>query len=152
MIDAELEAFVEGGQSIHISTRDAEGRPQGVRGVAARVDAASGHVDVYIASAAYERLREPLEASRLAAMVFCRPTDDRACQLKGTFVGVRTAEASEQAFAFAQWDGFMAALEGIGISRRLADGWARWPAQVVRVKVTAVFDQTPGPQAGAQLS
>jgi hypothetical protein len=152
MIDAELAAFLEGGQSIHVSSRDEQGRPQGVRGVAARVGADGRHVDVYIPDVAYDRLKTALDASRQAAMVFCRPTDDRACQVKGTLVGVRPADASEQSFAFAQWDGFMASLDGIGISPRLADRWTRWPAQVIRVEVTAIFEQTPGPKAGAPLS
>jgi hypothetical protein len=152
MIDAELAAFVEGGQSIHVSTRDQHGQPHGVRGVAARVDADGLHVDVYISDVAYERLKGPLDVSRTAAMVFCRPTDDRACQLKGAFIGARRADPSEQSFAFGQWDGFMASLAGIGISPSLADRWTRWPAQVIRVEVTAIFEQTPGPKAGAQLS
>jgi hypothetical protein len=152
MIGPELAAFVEGGQSIHVSTRDEHGRPHGVRAVAARVDADGRHVDVYIPDVAYARLRTALDASRQAAMVFCRPTDDRACQVKGLLVGVRAADPSEQSFAYAQWDGFMASLEGIGISPRLADRWTRWPARVIRVEVTAIFEQTPGPKAGAQLS
>jgi hypothetical protein len=152
MIDAELAAFVQGGQSIHVSTRDAEGRPHGARAVAARVDDDGRHVDVYIADVAYARLKAALAASGQTAMVFCRPTDDRACQVKGMLVGVRAAEPSEQSFAFAQWDGFMASLDGIGISPRLADRWTRWPAHVIRVEVTAIFEQTPGPKAGAQLS
>ena len=152
MIDAELAAFVQGGQSIHVSTRDAEGRPHGVRGVAARVDEDGRHVDVYIPEVAYDRVKSALAASGQAAMVFCRPPDDRACQVKGMVVGVRTAEPSEQSFAFAQWDVFMASLAAIGISPRLADRWTRWPARVIRVEVTAVFEQTPGPRAGARLS
>jgi hypothetical protein len=152
MIDAELAAFIEGGQSIHLSTRDEHGRPYGVRGVAARADVHNGLVDVYIADVAYERLKPALESSLQAAVVFCRPTDDRACQLKGTFIALRPAAASEQPFARAQWDGFMTSLAGIGISPRLADRWTWWPAQVVRLEVTAVFEQTPGPKAGAQLA
>ena len=152
MIDAELAAFVEGGQSIHLRTRDERGWPHGARAVAARVAADGTHVDVYIADVAYARLAAALETSRQAAMVFCRPPDDRACQVKGTFVSVRPAEPAEEAFARAQWDGFMAALDAIGISHRLAARWRRWPALVVRVEVTAIFEQTPGPKAGAQLS
>ncbi len=30
--------------------------------------------------------------------------------------------------------------------------WRVWPAIAVRLRVTAVFDQTPGPQAGAALA
>ncbi len=152
MIDDGLAAFIEGGQSIHVSTRDEGGHPHGVRGVAARADVATDEVDVYIANVAYERLRAALESSRQVAMVFCRPTDDRACQVKGEVLGVRPAEAREESFARGQWDGFMASLGGIGISPQLAVRWTWWPAQVLRVRVTAVFEQTPGPKAGAQLA
>lgn len=152
MIDGELAAFLEGGQSIHVGTRDAEGRPDGARGVAARVDADGVHLEVYVSKVAFERIRARLDTSRQAAVVFGRPTDDRACQVKGTVVGVRSAERSERRFALAQWDGLLTALDRIGIPRALADRWAHWPAEVVRLRVTAVFEQTPGPQAGAQLS
>lgn len=152
VIDDDLAAFVEEGQSIHVSTRDAQGRPLGVRGVAVRVDPDREHVDVYIADAAYDRLRPPLETSRQVAIVFGRPRDDRSCQLKGTLISVRPAAPDERAAAHAQWDGFMAALDGIGISRRLAERWTWWPAHVITVQVTAVFEQTPGPNAGVQLA
>lgn len=151
-IDDELTAFVEEGQSIHVSTRDAEGRPVGVRGVAVTVAGDREHVDVYIADVAFARLREPLETSRQMAIVFGRPRDDRSCQLKGTLVSVRAAESAERSVALAQWEGLMAALDGIGISRRLAERWTWWPARVARVRVTAIFEQTPGPNAGAQLA
>jgi hypothetical protein len=151
MIDDELMAFVEEGQSIHVSTRDGEGRPVGVRGVAVRVDGDREHVDVYIADVAYDRLRAPVETSRKVAIVLGRPRDDRSCQLKGTLVAVRQAEPAERTIAHAQWDAFMAALDGIGISRRLAERWTWWPARIIKVKVTAVFEQTPGPKAGVQL-
>jgi hypothetical protein len=65
---------------------------------------------------------------------------------------VRQAEPAERTIAHAQWDAFMAALDGIGISRRLAERWTWWPARIITVKVTAVFEQTPGPKAGVQLA
>ena len=152
MLDDDLAAFVEEGQSVHVSTLDTGGRPVGARGVAVQVADDREHVDVYIAAVAFERLRAPLESTRQVAIVFGRPRDDRSCQLKGTLVSVRQADSGERAAAHAQWDAFMAALDAIGISRRLAERWTWWPALVVRVRVTAVFEQTPGPNAGVQLA
>lgn len=151
-IDDELTTFVGEGQSIHVATCDSAGRPCGARGVAALVDADREHVDVYIPDVAFERLQPALEASRQLAVVFGRPRDDRSSQLKGVIVSTRQAQDAERAAVRKQWDGFMSALDGIGISRRLAGRWTWWPAHVVRIRVTAIFEQTPGPKAGAQLA
>ena len=59
--------------------------------------------------------------------------------LVGAWRMTAAKEPAERATTQAQWDGFMAALDGIGISRRLAERWTWWPAQVVKVRVTAVF-------------
>jgi hypothetical protein len=39
----------------------------------------------------------------------------------------------------------------IGLPRRLLDRVMRWPATEIVMRVNAVFDQTPGPGAGALL-
>ena len=31
-------------------------------------------------------------------------------------------------------------------------GWTIWPAVAIRIEAAAVFDQTPGPHAGAPLA
>ena len=80
-----------------------------------------------------------------------RPIDDRACQVKGLFVSERPAEPDEQPFLLAQWGAFLVQLEAIGIPRAAAAGWVTWPAVAIRLEATAVFEQTPGPQAGVQL-
>jgi hypothetical protein len=52
----------------------------------------------------------------------------------------------------AKWVLFQDHLEQIGVSRLGMKDWVTWPAVVIRLRVTAVFDQTPGKTAGAQLS
>ena len=51
----------------------------------------------------------------------------------------------------AQWNGFVNQLEQIGITRKAVLGWTIWPAVAIRLKVTSVFEQTPGTSAGTQL-
>jgi len=51
-----------------------------------------------------------------------------------------------------QWDGFLTQLEMIGIPRVSATNWTTWPAVAIRLKVTTIFEQTPGPQAGVQIA
>ena len=77
--------------------------------------------------------------------------DDRACQVKGTFVGARAASEGDRELVMAQWDGFLGSLEKIGIPRVATQSWITWPAVAIRLKATALFEQTPGPAAGAPL-
>ena len=151
MIDAKLAAFLEGGVAIHLGTRSDALEPNGARALAVRVGADGTELIVYIAAIAAERLLPDLASNRQATVVFARPTDDRACQVKGTFVDARAADEEEHALVNAQWNAFLDQLERIGIPRANSARWVTWPALAVLIRTTAVFDQTPGANAGAQL-
>ena len=82
-----------------------------------------------------------------------RPTDDRAVQVKGEFVSVRDADESDGAFVLGQWQSLLAELDAIGLAQLTSTStWLMWPCVAVTIRVTAVFSQTPGPEAGAVLS
>lgn len=151
MIDAELAAFLQGGVGIHIGTRNERLQPNGARAAAARVDEDGVHLLVYVPDVAACRVLPDLEANGHAAVVFARPIDDRACQVKGQLVGVRPADADERPIVAAQWDLFLDNMGHIGVPRAVLAGWVFWPALAIRLRATAVFDQTPGPDAGAPL-
>jgi hypothetical protein len=152
MIDSELTAFLEQGVGIHIAARNAQLEPSGARAIAVKVSEDRLHLDVFVPEIAAGRILPNLERNGQAAVVFGRPTDDRSCQVKGVFVGSRAATAAEEPFVRAQWAGFRDKLEQIGIPRATSMNWIVWPAIAIRLKATALFEQTPGPQAGAPLS
>ena len=151
MIDQQLAAFVEDGVGIHIGTRNARFEPNGARAISLKVEEDGRHVVVYIADIAARRVLPDLESNGLAAIVLARPTDERACQIKGTFVSARPVEQHERDAATAQWDAFLDNLEYIGIPRTSAATWINIADLAIRLKVTAVFEQTPGPDAGKAL-
>jgi hypothetical protein len=152
MIDAQLAAFLQEGVGIHIGTRDEARRPNGARAIAVQVLDGGAHLVVYLSAAAAARLMADLESNGQAAVSFGRPTDDRACQVKGIFVDARPAAEGERSFVAAQWDGFLGRLEQIGIPRVATRAWVTWPAVAIRLRATAVFNQTPGPDAGAPFT
>lgn len=152
MIDAALAAFLEQGVGIHVGTRDERLEPNGARAVAAKVEDGGSHLVVFVAEIAAARLRRDLESNGQAAVVFGRPEDERSCQVKGVFVDIRPAIESERPMLEKQWDGFLNQLQMIGIPRVSASNWTIWPAVAIRLKVTTIFEQTPGPQAGAQIA
>jgi hypothetical protein len=51
-----------------------------------------------------------------------------------------------------QWEGFLAQLSLVGLPPIVATNWNAWPCMAVRIKVTSLFNQTPGPNAGAPLT
>ena len=151
MIHKELAAFLQEGIAINIGTRSASLQPNGARVVAVKVDADGGHVTAFVPASAAPLLLPDLEASGQAALVFARPPDERACQVKGAFTGARPAAAADETFVVDQWARWMRRLESIGLPRMAYESWQVWPCVAVRLRVTALFDQTPGPGAGQAL-
>ena len=152
MIDRDLAGFLHDGVGIHIGTRNAQFEPNGARAISVKVDADGKHLDVFISDVAAARVLPDLEANGLAAVVFARPTDERACQVKGTFVAMRRVDEGERAAASVQWNAFLDSLEYIGIPRVSANTWVSAADLVIRLKVTAIFEQTPGPDAGKTIA
>jgi hypothetical protein len=151
MIDPELAAFLEGSVAIHLASRNEHLEPNGARVVAVKVDPDGRHITAYVPKVAAPPVMADLESNRQAAIGFGRPTDDRACQVKGEFVDSRTAPARDRAVVERQWQALLDNLAQIGIPPEVSDTWPVWPCVAIRVRVTALFSQTPGPGAGAPL-
>jgi len=152
MIQGELAVFVQEGVGIYIGTRNAALEPNGARALAALVERDGAHLVVYVADAAAPRILPDLESNGHVAVTFGRPIDERALQVKGTFVSSRPARADERAALDAQWDHYSRSLEMIGVARVARSAWPRWPATAITLKPTVIFEQTPGPSAGTQLA
>jgi hypothetical protein len=152
MIDADLRTFLEGGLSIHIASRTARLEPNGARASAVRIEDDHLHLVVYVPEVAAGRVVPDLRANGAAAVSFARPVDDRACQIKGVFVEARAAGDAERGMIEEQSEGFRANLERIGIPHMVTTGLVIWPSVAIRLRATAIFEQTPGPAAGALVS
>lgn len=151
VISAELAEFLESGLSITAGTRDDQLQPDGARAWAMRVHEDGAHLTVYFYSKAAPAILRNLETCPLLALSIDRPTDSRACQIKGTFVGSRRGRAGERAEVTRQVEGFLDGLAAIGIPRAMTEGWQFWPCVAVDIRVAELFEQTPGPGAGDPL-
>ena len=152
LIDDALASFLQQGVAINLGTRNARLEANAAYAGAAIVAADRRHLTVFVPVIAATAVLDDLRANGQAAVVFARPEDDRACQVKGTFVSARAALAEEEATVREQFDGFRRQLQIIGMPGESTRPWIVWPAMAVRLQVTAIFEQTPGPQAGAQLA
>jgi hypothetical protein len=151
VLTEELAAFLSSGVAISIATRDGDLNPNGTRVWAAVADEDRRLVTAYLYAKTSDTILRDLEAHPLVALGFDRPSDSRACQLKGKFLGSARCRAADRAEIDRQFAGFLADLEKIGFPRPAFAGWKTWPAVAVRFAVTDVFVQTPGPGAGERL-
>lgn len=152
MLDSRLAAFLEQGLGMHMATRNEALQPNGARVSAIKVTDHGTTVVVYLPVRSAGALLDDLRQNGQAAVVCVWPPDDRGCQVKGTFVDARPAAADEEPFVRGQWEALRDALEAVGLPRLATEGWVVWPCTAIRLRVNAVFDQTPGPGAGAPLS
>ena len=153
MLDRTLTEFLEMGLAIHIGTRNQQMEPNGCRVIAVRVEDQGTHLVAYLPKAATPDVLEDLKSNGQAAISVARPADDRAVQVKGVFVSMRDAEESEKDFVMAQWSGIIRQLDMIGFNATTSLlAWSVWPCMAVKIRVTNVFSQTPGPDAGAVLA
>jgi len=153
MLDKSLTEFLESGLAVHIGTRDSRLYPNGCRVTAVRVEDQGRNLVAYLPKAATPSVLEDLQSNGQAAVSLTRPTDDRAVQVKGEFISMRDADPAEEAFVLGQWQALLTELDHIGLAALTSTStWLMWPCVAVKIRVTAVFSQTPGPEAGAVLS
>lgn len=152
MLTSEVVDFIQGGQDARIATTDARREPYGCRVLAAVADDDGTHLTAYVPDCAVAPILANLRTNPAVALAFQRPTDDRACQVKGTFVDARPATDDERPIVDAQMTRLGEKFGELTVPWVMVAGWTTWPAVAVTVRVSAVFDQTPGPGAGAPLS
>ena len=151
MIPDSLASFLAEGIGVHLGTRTADLEPNGVRAVAARVEGSGLQLVVYVPAVFAALVLPDLQSNGQVAVLFGRPVDERSVQVKGTFMDVRDGHDGERAMVLAQWDAYMENLGAIGIPRAVYGRCPTWPVVAIRLKVTALFEQTPAPSAGAPM-
>jgi hypothetical protein len=152
MISQQLAEFLQDGLSTHIASRNDRLEPSAARVTALTVDGEGRHLVAYVPTASVEPVLRDLRANGQVAIVSARPPDERGCQVKGVFVDAWDASDPERDIVTVQWERFRNRLESIGLPRVATDGWLIWPCTAIQVRVQALFDQTPGPGAGARLT
>jgi hypothetical protein len=151
VISPELAAFLEGGNSIYLGTRDRDLVPHGTRLWGARIGADGRALTVYLPEAAAARPLANLRDNGQAAVAFARPTTHQACQVKGTFAGACQGTEGDRDRVGRYREAFFADLLAVGFSRELLERWQGWPCLAIEIHVTRLYDQTPGPRAGRPL-
>ena len=149
-IPSELVEFLESGISILVGTRDAHLRPEFARGIGARIHPGGSELTVWIAASTAELTLANVRDNARLAVCFAA-IDHRSFQFKGRAIDVRDAHPDERAIV----ERYRAAIAlhwgQVGMPPRLTHRMIVWPAHALTLRVESVFQQTPGPGAGAAL-
>ena len=153
-LDAEHAAFIQGGVSVIVATRDASLVPEVVRASGCRVSRDRRRVTVLLDPTRAERLLADVAANGMLAVVFSQPSTHRTIQLKGSDAASGTAGRRDRALLDVQRRAWIDDLRQIGYSEEFAEAlWGPLPQALAAISFTptAAFQQTPGPSAGQPI-
>ena len=148
-------AFIESDVVIALSTRDSALRSQIAMGRGCRTSAARRRVSVLIGRAQSAPFIAALEQTREVAVVFGRPIDHRAIQLKGRDAMLAEPVRGDAKLAARYRELLADHFVPLGFPREHTYtylGPVDESLVVVTFTPTAVYDQTPGPHAGEALA
>ena len=150
-LDAPLTEFFESGVSVLVGTRDARLLSENTRAMGLRVEPGGREITLFLPLATAERTLANLRDNGRVAVCTSRAEDHRSIQVKGQLLEIRAARDSERALV-ERYRKLIAASWGfLGMPTNLTFELACWPCHAVKLGIESIFEQTPGPGAGAPL-
>ncbi len=156
-ISAELKAFLEGGVSVVVGTRDARLVPEITRAWGVLVSKDRKSLSLCVPLATSRKTLDNLVANAQMAVCCSLPTSYRTVQLKGQCIATTEPRQPDLTAVERHRQAFGRLNARIGFPRQRTETfWQREvetsPALVkLRFVPEQVFDQTPGPDAGSPL-
>jgi hypothetical protein len=152
-LDPDHAAFIQGGVSVVVATRDADCIPDVVRGCGCRVSRDRRRVTVLVEPSRAGTLLEDIAANGMIAVVFSQPSTHRTIQLKGSDARVAKITAADRAIAARHLRDWSEDLCRIGYTPEFAHAVRGTAPRLAAIAFTpsAAFQQTPGPGAGQPI-
>lgn len=149
-ISPALAEFLESGLIMHVGTRSAGLKPSSVGAAGLRVEAPTV-VTVFLPEAVSPGALADLADNGQMTIELVKVTDARAVQIKGTLLDRRLATAEDLVFQESYRARLTPELAQVGMPRSTVARLILSPSHALRLKVQALFLQTPGPNAGRPL-
>src|ERR1700741_140065 len=150
MIDERiLRVATDGGTSVLVGSADPNAVPACCRGIAVSTDGTLARATVYVPVATSRDIIANAATTKKLAVMITRVVEHVGVQLKGNVEAIRLASDEEGAFVRRRLQEFADVLDEIAPPRRVFLIVNHWPAFAVEITVEEVFNQAPGPRAGA---
>lgn len=153
VLNPELATFIQQGVAIAAGSCDAGLRPSMARILACRVDPDRQRITLLLDQQSNQTLLADAQRSQQLAVVFCLPSTERAIQIKGSDIHLEVAHADDPARVAQHAEDFAAEIIPKGYTHSFACGYHEPPVVLAALSFapSAIFEQTPGPQAGQRL-
>lgn len=153
VLNPELAAFIQQGVAIAAGSCDAELHPSMARILACRVGTDRQRITLLLDQHSNQTLLANAQHSQQLAVVFCLPSTERAIQIKGSDIRLEVPLADDPARVAQHTEDFAAEIIPKGYTHAFACGYHEPPVTLVALSFAprAIFEQTPGPQAGQPL-
>lgn len=154
-MDDALKRFIESGVSVVVGTRDEGLVPEIVRAWGPQVNRDRRSIRVCVPEATSIRTRTNLVGNGRIAVAFSLPSTYETVQLKGRHLRTTKPSVDDLLRVDRHRESFARVNESIGVARaRVETFWRRELASsplfvTIHFVVHAIFNQTPGPGAGA---
>lgn len=142
---------LEGGNSILVGSSDPARLPSCCRGIAIRASEDLATITVFVPVTTSRDVVANVAMSRRAAVVASAPIGHESVQFKGMAKDVRLAPDEDEAFLRERLDQWAEVIARVGLPRRITRRIAYWPAFAIDISIDEIYEQTPGPKAGASI-
>lgn len=151
LLTRDLIEHIEGGCSIAVASRDAELRPDCMRGFGATVSPDGAVITLYLYAPLARRMRANLEQNGCIAATFNRIVDHYTVQVKGRVRAIREATPADEETSSRYLVAFAEQVSLVGLPRSVVRRVRSRPAIAVEVEPLEAFLQTPGAGAGRKM-
>lgn len=153
LLDEATADFIRQRTSISVAVRDAANRPDIARASGCRASSDRRRLTVFLCPEHAAQVLECLRDNGTIAVAVTRPSSHQTLQFKGRVVEISAATADDRAFMAAYRESFVEEIAPLGYRAEFARAVIPYGDDCVAVtfEPTALFDQTPGPKAGAML-
>ena len=134
-----------------VGTCDAAHVPECTRAVGLLIHDDRATATVYLPEVTSALAMVHLRENMRIAVVASYPLDHRSLQLKGRVTAIAPAVAAQRPFIERYLEAFSGVLEQVGMPPEVVRLLSHWPSVAVTFAVDELYDQTPGPGAGARL-
>ena len=154
VLDCRQAAFLLGPVSMNIASRDAALTPSVARVYGCRIAADGREVTVFLSAARAAAVLRDLRAGAPLAVVFSRPQTHETRQLKAASARIEPLAPGDLELLRSYGDAFVAECVPLGYAAAFIRGFfvgIEADAVAVSFAPTAMFEQTPGPDAGKRM-
>lgn len=153
-INDNLTGFVQCGVSISMATANADHLPSVTKAQGCRVADDRRRITVFASRLASADVIRDLEIHGIVTAVFCLPSTDETFQIKGHQARLEALQPGDRNLLIAYRRAFAQQVEPFGFPRELSTTFFDFLEDelvAISFEPFAIFDQTPGPKAGAAV-